>query len=120
MSIENFRLKLKEYLRRGGYSQKQLAYELSIHPTLLSNKLNQRNYSNLTYSDVKQIVKTLTKWGALTSQAQALELLALMNMSYTSFKPPEWQAPPLAQLAQPAESEVLVPQALEKVKQPSS
>ena len=79
MAIESFRAKLKEYLRLGGYSQKQLASALEIHPAMLSNKLNAHNYGNLTYTEVKQIVKILAGWGVLTSQDQALELLALMG-----------------------------------------
>jgi hypothetical protein len=98
MALDKFHIKLREYLRAGGYSQKQLAYELDLAPTFLSNKLHQHNFATLTLSEIKQIVKILAEWGVLTSQRQALELLALMNLSYSSFTPQEWQAPPLAQL----------------------
>ena len=59
MPLAHFRTLLKEYLHRGGYSQKQLAFELGLHPTMLSNKLNAHNFGHLTYPEVKQIVKTL-------------------------------------------------------------
>ncbi|HEX2910043.1 MAG TPA: NB-ARC domain-containing protein [Chloroflexia bacterium] len=98
MSVKIFKAKLREYLRQSGYSQKQLAYELGMHPAQLSNKLNDHNYASLTYSDVKQIVKILAQWQAIISQPQALELLASMNLTYSSFSQAEWQQPPLDQL----------------------
>jgi WD40 repeat protein/transcriptional regulator with XRE-family HTH domain len=95
MSLEDFRSKLREYLRRGGYSQKQLARELGMHYTLLSNKLNEHNYAHLTSPEIKQIIKILAQWQALTSQTQAIELLAFMNISFTQ---EEWSQPPLSRL----------------------
>jgi WD40 repeat protein len=110
MAIESFRAKLKEYLRLGGYSQKQLAAALQIHPAQFSNKLNAQNYGNLTYPEVKQIVKVLAGWGVLTSQKQALELLDLMGLNYASFSPQEWHQPPLADLEPLAKGQTSGPQ----------
>jgi non-specific serine/threonine protein kinase len=43
------------------------------------------------------IVRTLAKWEALQTQAQAIELLALVSCS--AFSPDEWKSPPLDRLA---------------------
>ncbi len=45
---------------------------------------------------IRAIVRTLADWGVITTQAEALELLALVDCP--SFTPAEWQAPPLDQL----------------------
>jgi WD40 repeat protein len=103
---------LKEYLRQGGYSQKQLAYQLSLHPTLLSNKLNEHNYSNLAYPEVKQIVKILAKWKVLTTRQEALALLSEMGLGSSSFSPSEWATSPLNLLLEAAPELALTNKAL--------
>jgi hypothetical protein len=42
MEPGQFRTKLKEYLRDGGKSQKELAQALALHPNVLSHKLKGR------------------------------------------------------------------------------
>lgn len=99
MSREDFHVKLKQYLQQPGYSHQDLARALGLTPTLLSNKLkHSRNYGAFTPAEVKQIIKILAGWGVLTSQTQALELLALEELDYTSFSQEEWYQPPLAEL----------------------
>jgi hypothetical protein len=90
MALAQFRGKLQQALRKGGYSQKQLAYELGMHPAQLSNKLNEHNHAHLSSPEIKQIVKILAQWQVITSQAQAIELLALLHLNYQSFSPQEW------------------------------
>jgi WD40 repeat protein/transcriptional regulator with XRE-family HTH domain len=102
MALEEFRAKLKDYLRQAGYSQKQLAYVLGMHPAQLSNKLNEHNYANLTLNEVKQVIKVLAEWQALNTTQEALELLALMRLNPHSFSQTEWASPPLNLLTQTA------------------
>jgi WD40 repeat protein len=98
MQIEKFRASLKHYLRQGGYSQKQLAHELGLHPAQLSNKLNEHNFASLTMSEVKQIVKILAGWRAINTRQEALELLVDMDLNSNSFSQAEWRSAPLNQL----------------------
>jgi WD40 repeat protein/transcriptional regulator with XRE-family HTH domain len=106
MHLEQFRTKLREYLRRSGYSQKQLAYKMGLHVTQLSNKLNGHNNARLTKTEIKQLVKILAEWGAITSQRQALELLALLDLNINSFSSLEWEQPPLSLLESEDNSKV--------------
>src|SRR5689334_16018275 len=107
MALTQFRAKLKEYLREAGYSHKQLAYELGMHPAQLSNKLNEHNYANLTLSEVKQVIKVLAEWQALNTTQEALELLALGGLSPNSFSQTEWASPPLNFLTKTSQAPVL-------------
>ncbi len=82
MQLEQFRTKLKEYLRESGYSQKQLAYKLGLHPTQLSNKLNENNNAHLTRTEVKQVVKKdLIKRNFIRHDSKKLaqELMKIVN-----------------------------------------
>ncbi|HEX2910044.1 MAG TPA: NB-ARC domain-containing protein [Chloroflexia bacterium] len=98
MSMENFRAKLKRYLRQSGYSQKQLAHELGMHPAQLSNKFNEHNYANLTHYDVKQIVKVLATWKAISTRQEAIDFLAEVGLGFNSFQLAEWNTAPLVNL----------------------
>src|SRR5437899_2814731 len=100
MPLASFRTKLKAYLRQAGYSQKELAHQLGWHPTFLSNKLNSYNYATLTYAEVKQIVVVLAEWQAITTTQEAVELLAEMGLTASSFSTQEWSNSPLSGLAQ--------------------
>lgn len=99
MSLEEFSQQVKNYLKLAGLSQKSLAQAIPMHPTVLSNKLTgtQRN-APINHSEVKQIIKLLADWQAITTQNQALELFHQLNFSYNSFTTDEWTSPPLAYL----------------------
>lgn len=72
-----------------------MAQEIGLSRTELSRRLSGK--VPLSCSNVNAIVRALAKWGALQTQASALELLALANCP--PFKAEEWQQPPLNQLA---------------------
>jgi predicted ATPase len=89
---------VQEYVHVSGYSQKELAEALSLHPKVLSRKLNGSGKAHLTYLEVQRIITTLARWHAITSQEEALHLLELAHMEPNSFGADEWQKPPLSEL----------------------
>src|SRR6266700_1646302 len=99
MNFEAFNHSVQEYLRRSGYFQKELADELSLHPKVLSRKLHGSGNAYLTHLEVREIITTLARWHAITTQDEALHLLELAQMEPTSFGAEEWKKPPLSQLA---------------------
>jgi predicted ATPase len=105
MDLVTFRDKVREYCRLVGRLQKTLAQELGLNYSVLSNKLNGTSQARLTQPEVKQIIKVLAEWEAITRQDQAVELLELMDLKYSSFQPQEWAAPPLNKLEAVAKSE---------------
>src|SRR5205807_10402004 len=50
--------------------------------------------------DVKQVMKTLAGWQAITTREEALDLLGLLRLSPESFSPEEWNSMPLCLLEQ--------------------
>src|SRR3989440_966208 len=90
---------VQTYLRTSGYSQKELADELGLHPKVLSRKLNSSGNAHLTHMEVKRIIITLARWHALTAQEEALHLLELAEVAPAIFSDDEWQHPPLSTLA---------------------
>ncbi len=78
-------------------SQEDLAREIGLSRPELSKRLSGNGKVALSCANAQAIVRTLAKWEALQTQAQALELLALVNCS--PFTPEEWGAPPLDRLA---------------------
>jgi len=93
MNLQGFRERVRSYRAPTGRTQQDLAKALSLHPSVLSNKLHGINNAYLTHREVQTIVKTLVSWGAMQQQAQARELLELM--ACPDFSPAEWNAPPL-------------------------
>jgi predicted ATPase/uncharacterized protein HemY len=98
MNLAEFRTKVRDYRRQSGRSQLALAYQLGLHPTLLSNKLNGVNSANFTSLEVRGILKVLAEWEAIHTYAEAVELLALAGLTPDSFTDEEWQEPPLSLL----------------------
>lgn len=94
--LQRFREKVREYRSLVGRTQTHLANYLSLDYTELSNRLNATKKAKLSHENVRTIVRALAEWGAIATQAQALELLALMDVP--SFDVVDWQAPPLARL----------------------
>src|SRR5258708_1018095 len=90
--------KVQEYLRGSGYTQKDLASALSLHPKVLSRKLHGNEDAHLSHVQVRRIISTLASWQVITTQDEAHQLLALAQMQPTSFSIDEWQSPPLSQL----------------------
>ncbi len=89
---------IQAFLRPSGYSQKELAAVLGLHPKVLSRKLNGSGNSHLTHLEVRAILVTLTKWHAITTQDEAFRLLELTQVGPTLFTTEEWNTPPLNQL----------------------
>src|SRR5690348_16986575 len=75
-------------------TQQDLAEAVGLNRSELSSRLNGLKNARLTNRDVKAIVLTLADWGAITTQAEALELLALVDCA--NFSAAEWQSVPLA------------------------
>src|SRR5690349_12822214 len=98
MQLQEFSAKVQAYRRATSNTQKELAEALGLHPQVLSRKFNGLANASLTHPEIKQIIKTLASWMAITTQAEALELLELMDLKLSSFSPEEWNAPPLNQL----------------------
>ncbi len=98
MSLAEFRKKVQEYRRMSGHAQKELAEALGLNPHVLSHKLNGTDNSTLTNQEVKQIIKTLAGWEAITTRREAIELLAWMNLKAITFSQQEWDVPPLHKL----------------------
>ncbi|HEU0000295.1 MAG TPA: NB-ARC domain-containing protein [Ktedonobacteraceae bacterium] len=93
-----FREKITAARRPTGHIQKELAVELGIESQVLSRKLHGANQTYLTHEEVKRIIKKLAGWDAITTQFEAIELLALMGLRPESFSDEEWNAAPLNRL----------------------
>ncbi|TME10766.1 MAG: hypothetical protein E6I80_06520 [Chloroflexi bacterium] len=96
MNTERFREQVRSYRAPTCKTQEDLAKVLGLNPQVLSHKLHRIRNTRLTHCEVKAIVKTLVEWGAMSKQAQAHELLELMECP--DFSPAEWQVPPLNRL----------------------
>jgi predicted ATPase len=96
--LDLFREKVIDALRRAGRLQKELARALDIDPKVLSRKLHGAKRAFLTHEQVRQVVKTLASWQAISTQVEALELLALMGMRRENFSDEEWETSPLNRL----------------------
>src|SRR6266446_8795681 len=96
MNLELFREKVRYYRPLTERTQEDLAKALGLSPYVLSHKLHGTRNARLTHREVKAIVKTLVEWGAMTRQAEACELLELMECP--DFPSAEWKTPPLNRL----------------------
>src|SRR2546421_12832687 len=96
MNTERFREQVRSYRALTGKTQKELAKVLGLNPQVLSHKLHRVRNARLTHREVKAIVTMLVEWGAMTRQAEARDLLELMECP--DFPPAEWDKPPLTRL----------------------
>lgn len=96
--METFSDSVQAFLRSSGYSQKELAKALGLHPKVLSRKLNGSGNSCVTHREVRSILLTLVRWHAITTQDEAFQLLELAEVGPTLFDAEEWHTPPLNQL----------------------
>ena len=93
--MEELYSKVKAYLKDAGYSLEAISGELDMARSALSAKfLGTRK--PFTHPELKTIVKTLAKLEAITTRAQATELLDLAQ--YPQFTEVEWAEPPLNHL----------------------
>src|SRR5436309_9491104 len=99
-ALTHFREQVTAARRQAGYLQKDLAAALGLDTETLSRKLHGRHHAILSLQDVKQIIKTLATWRAITTQEEAHELLRLLRLSPESFSPEEWNSLPLTRLKQ--------------------
>src|SRR5437016_10034856 len=93
-----FREKVTAARRQTGQLQRELADTLGIDAQVLSRKLHGVKQAFPTHAEVKQIIKTLAAWDAITTRTEAIELLSLMGLRAESFSDEEWNAPPLNRL----------------------
>src|SRR5215469_17753241 len=98
MNTGTFSESVQEFVRVSGYTQKELAEELCLHPKVLSRKLNGTGHAYLTHLEIQRIITTLVHWHAITTLDEVLHLLELAQMEPGSFSSEEWQKPPLNQL----------------------
>ncbi len=97
-NLDRFREKVAAARRRTGRLQRELADALGIHAQVLSRKLHGVKQTFPTHAEVKQIIKALATWDAITTQVEAIELLSLMGLRAASFSDQEWNAAPLNRL----------------------
>ena len=97
-NLDRFREKVAAARRRTGRLQRELADALGIDAQVLSRKLHSAKQTFPTHAEVKQIIKTLAAWDAITTQVEAIELLSLMGLKVESFSDQEWNAAPLNRL----------------------
>ncbi|PZR96675.1 MAG: hypothetical protein DLM69_10550 [Candidatus Chloroheliales bacterium] len=77
-------------------TQRDLADAVGLNRSELNRRLRGAHNARLISRDVHAVVQTLVEWGAITTQAEARELLALVDCP--DFTPAEWQSPPLDEL----------------------
>jgi len=97
-NVGAFSDRVQEHLRAGGYSQKELADDLGLHPKVLSRKLHGSGNSHLTHLEIQHIITTLAHWHVITTREEALDLLELAQLGPTIFSDDKWQSPPLSTL----------------------
>lgn len=95
--LERFRLKVREYRLLVNRNQSDLASFLNLDYNELSSRLNANKKVRLSHDNVRAIVRALAEWGAITTRAQAEELLEMMLCPH--FDSVDWQAQPLSKLA---------------------
>jgi predicted ATPase len=95
---ELFSDSVQKYLHTSGYTQKELANALSLHPKVLSRKLHGSGNAYLTHQEIRCIITTLAEWNAITTRDEALHLLELAQVEPTMFSTDAWQTPPLNKL----------------------
>ena len=93
-----FREKVVTARRQAGHQQTELADTLGINAQVLSRKLYGLKQASLTDTEVIQMIKVLASWQAVTTQAEAIELLLLMGLQVTFISSQEWQTAPLKHL----------------------
>ncbi len=76
---------VQEYLHLNGYTQKELADKLGLHPKVLSRKLRGSGNAQLTQLEVRRIILALVHWNVIATQDEVLHLLELAQMRPTSF-----------------------------------
>lgn len=97
-NLDLFREKVSAARRQAGHFQQELAEALGIDAKALSRKLRGAKQVILTHIEVKQIVRTLASWDAITTRDEAIELLSLMGLRAESFSEQEWRDEPLNRL----------------------
>lgn len=100
-NLKRFQEQVSATRRQSGRLQKDLAAALGVDAQVLSRKLHGSGRDRLTHYEVKQIIKTLAAWDAITTQTEAIELLILMHLRRESFSPEEWNSAPLSRLDKP-------------------
>lgn len=98
IQLTRFREQITTARRRAGYLQKDLATALGLESHSLSHKLHGSDGALLSQKEVKQVIKTLATWDAITQHTEAVELLALMGLKPEAFSANEWDISPLNRL----------------------
>jgi len=107
--LDQFRERITTARREVGRQQKELAAALGFDDRVLSRKLHGNGRERLTTADIKDIIKILAFWDAITTQADAVELLTLMRRTAESFSAEDWKQSPLNRLKPLAPAVPLAP-----------
>src|SRR5436305_1659860 len=97
-NLDLFREKVAAARRQTGRLQRELADTLGIDAQVLSRKLHGAKQAFPTHAEVKQIIKALAAWDAITTQVEAMEFLSLMGLRAEGFSDQEWKTAPLNRL----------------------
>lgn len=101
MRLDEFREKVRNYRRAVDRSQEELAFEIGLNPSVLSDKLNGKpTAAPFSRSQVKSLVKTLANWQAITMRSEAVALLNLLEIPAETVGRDEWQSAPLNRLVE--------------------
>jgi predicted ATPase/tetratricopeptide (TPR) repeat protein len=109
LHVGTFSNSVQECLRTSGYTQKELAAALGLHPKVLSRKLRGSGNAYLTHPEIQCIITILASWHAIMTRVEALYLLELAQVGPTLFSADEWQTPPLSTLA-PGRAQLVPPE----------
>lgn len=88
----SFREALYATLRASGYTYRELAKELSLHPKVLSRKLHGTENAHLNQQEIQQIISILADWRAITTRGEAFRLLTLAQVDPAIISAEEWKA----------------------------
>jgi transcriptional regulator with XRE-family HTH domain len=93
-----FRQELKRLIKFAGITQKELARQIGLTPAVLSSKMNDYSYYQLTVPEIKLIIRLLAEKYAINRRAQVLELLQLADIRASIIQTSEWEQYPFNQL----------------------
>jgi predicted ATPase len=96
--VSGFAAKVQSSLRLTGFTQTDLAQALGLSRSAFNHKLHETDHSRLLHPEVKQLVRTLADWQAITQRSEAIELLRLAGLHESIFSDDEWRVAPLSSL----------------------
>jgi transcriptional regulator with XRE-family HTH domain len=93
-----FRQELKRRIKFAGITQSDLARQIGLTPAVLSSKMNDYSYYQLTVPEIKQIIRVLAEKYGINRREEVNQLLQLAGIRQDVFQAAEWEQYPLNQL----------------------